>query len=338
MILRSETVEQIIDGAWRGTFVKDVVMTPGQPIGMVRKRRAGGGPTRGVVLLVHGFGQNRYAWHISRRSFSAYLAERGWDVFNVDLRGHGRSIAFDGKRPEVLDEYIHEDVPACVDEALRLGGHDEVVLVGHSMGGIVSYCAAATALKGRVRAIASIGSPYRFGEGHAALKLLRTALHAARATGALDSNPYLPMRWLGRHLKRRKRLWDSPLLPAPVRAWRPGAVEDEVLDEYLAAAFEPTHLGIAFDILAGGDRIVLRSGDGALDYGAAFEALDVPLMVVAGDVDDLAPPASVKPAFERSGSTDKHFRVFPLGHADLIIGREAPTTVWPAIGDFLEAR
>ncbi len=338
MILRSETVEQTIDGPRRGTFVKDVVMTPGQPIGMVRKRLAGEAPTRGTVLLIHGFGQNRYAWHISRRSFSAYLAARGWDVFNVDLRGHGRSSAFDGRRPEVLDEYIHEDLPACVREALRLSGHEQVALIGHSMGGIVSYCAAATALAGRVRALASLGSPYRFGEGHAALKALRGVLHAVKATGALEGNPTLPMRWLGRHLKRRKRLWNSPLLPTPVRAWRPGAVEDEVLDEYLAAAFEPTHLGIAFDIFAGGDRIVLQSDDRALDYGAAFEALDVPLMVIAGDVDDLAPPASVRPAYERSGSRDKHYRVFPFGHADLIIGREAPTTVWPALGEFLDRR
>ena len=53
VILRTETVEQIITGAQRDTFVKQVVMTPGQPIGMVRKYRADLDPsrTRGAPAL-----------------------------------------------------------------------------------------------------------------------------------------------------------------------------------------------------------------------------------------------------------------------------------------------
>ena len=35
---------------------------------------------------------------------------------------------------------------------------------------------------------------------------------------------------------------------------------------------------------------------------------------------------------------DKRFRVFPLGHIDLIVGREATRTVWPLIGEWLLRR
>lgn len=347
MILRTEVVDQVINGAKRATFIKDVVMTPGQPIGMVRKRRAdlaapheakpGEATTRGTVLLIHGFGQNRYTWHVSKRSFSSYLANLGWDVFNVDLRGHGRSLGFDGKRPEIIDEYIQEDLPACAAEAARLSGRKEVVLIGHSMGGLIAYCAGATKLRSHVKAIATIGSPYRFGVGSLRLKALSTALRAVRATGLFDNNPSLPLRFLGKHLQRRRAYWDSRA-PKPVRPWRPGAIEDEILEEYCGLAFEHTHFGIGLDIIAGGDRIALHSGDGRIDYGHAFEFLNVPLMVIAGDADDIAPPGSVKAAYERSNSSDRTYRLFPLGHVDLVLGREAVTTVWPTISEWLDRR
>ncbi len=351
MILRTEIVEQSIDFDQRATFVKQVVMTPGQPIGMVRKRRrdlaeregikgrlSDSPPpvTRGAVLLIHGFAQNRYTWHLPSRSFSCYLADRGWDVFNVDLRGAGRSQRFDAKRPEVLDEYILEDIPACAREVQRLSGHPRVALVGHSMGGLVSYCSAATALKGSVQAIATLGSPYRFGAGRAFLKALAWVLETTRLTGAFDRNLDLPTRLVGRHLHKRRALWNLPFLPTPVRGWRSGNVDDQVLDEYLARAFDRTNLQIAFDILAGGDRVALRSRDGSMDYGRAFEALRVPLLVVAGDRDDLAPPESVRPAYDMSRSPEKAYRVFPVGHMDLVVGDDATTTIWPTVGDFLD--
>ena len=348
MILRTEIVEQSIDFEQRATFVKQVVMTPGQPIGMVRKRRrdlaeaegikerTGAPATRGAALLIHGFAQNRYTWHLPSRSFACYLADRGWDVFNVDLRGAGRSQRFDAKRPEVLDEYILEDIPACAHEVQRLSGHDRIALVGHSMGGLISYSCAATALKGEVQAIATLGSPYRFGAGRKFLSGLAWLLQASRLTGAFDRNLDLPTRLVGRHLRRRRALWNMALFPSPVRGWRSGNIHDQVLDEYLARAFDRTNLQIAFDILAGGDRVALHSLDGTMDYGRAFEALRVPLLVIAGDRDDLAPPESVRPAYEMSRSPDKSYRVFPVGHMDLLVGDDATTTVWPTVADFLD--
>lgn len=312
-------------------------MTPGQPIGMVRKYRPDA-PIKGVVMLIHGFGQNRYTWHISSRSFSAYLAEAGWDVYNVDLRGHGRSLRFDGRRPRALDEYVQEDLPSCAAEAMRISGVDRVFLIGHSMGGLISYCASATQLRRNVQGIVTLGSPYRFGKGSIPMQVLARTLNTLRMTGALDRPIELPLKMLGKHLRKRRSLWDNPLLPSPVKPWRPGSLESHVLEEYLKLAFERTNLSIAFDILAGGDRVALQSSDGRVDYGTAFETLATPLLVVAGDCDDLAPPESCKAAYDRSRSPDKTYRVFPCGHVDIVIGREAVSSIWPLIGDWLDAR
>ena len=339
MILRTETVEQAIDGNERGVFVKDVVMTPGpHPLGMVRKRLVDEHETRGTVILIHGFGQNRYTWHSSRRSFANYLARVGWDVFNVDLRGQGRSGRFGAPRPRVMYEYIEEDVPAFIREAIALSGHDRVFLVGHSMGGLISYAVGSTSMRQHVRGIVTIGSPYRFGQGSALLMLLRDAAGAIGWTGLFDSNPALPVRFVGKHLQKRAALWDNRILPLPIRGWVPGGVEKEVLDEYLSKTFEHTSLAVALDIFKAGSRQGWKSLDGMIDYSMAFEMLDRPLLVIAGTEDQLAPPESVRPAFVGSKSSDKTYRAWPLGHLDLVMGREATRTVWPMVKEWIARR
>lgn len=335
MILRTEIVEQAIDTDKRALFIKDVVMTTGpHPLAMVRKRLAHG-ELRGTIMLVHGFGQNRYTWHSSRRSFANYLASEGWDVFNVDLRGHGRSRKFGAPMPRLLDEYIREDMPTFVREALALSGHSKLFLVGHSMGGLISYSVAGSSLRQQVAGIVTIGSPYRFGQGSALLLALREIAALVGITGLFDRNPALPVRLIGRHLHKRAGLLDSEFLPMPIRGWVPGGMERDLLVEYLKKSFEHTTLAVALDIFKAGRNDGWKSLDGMVDYGTSFEMLDRPLLVVAGSEDHLAPPESVRPAYAASRSTDKTYRAFPFGHIDLIMGREATGTVWPLVRDWL---
>ena len=77
---------------------------------------------------------------------------------------------------------------------------------------------------------------------------------------------------------------------------------------------------------------------GLTGYAGAFEGVDLPLLIIAGTRDDLAPPASVQPAYEHSRSRDKTYRTFPRGHIDLIVGRDAPLTVWPLLEAWMRQR
>ena len=136
-ILRSTQVEQTIDGPARGLFVKELVVARNDrdvPLAMVRKRRADSETTHAPVLLIHGYGQNRYAWHLPSRSFSNYLASEGFDVFNLELRGHGRSRYLGAKRPADVSDFVREDVPAAVAEVQRLSSNRPVFMIGHSLG------------------------------------------------------------------------------------------------------------------------------------------------------------------------------------------------------------
>eukprot|EP00002_Diphylleia_rotans_P031176 TRINITY_DN6467_c0_g1_i1.p1 TRINITY_DN6467_c0_g1~~TRINITY_DN6467_c0_g1_i1.p1 ORF type:complete len:251 (+),score=43.14 TRINITY_DN6467_c0_g1_i1:380-1132(+) len=48
--------------------------------------------SRGAILLIHGYSQNFHTWHTpGSRSLPDYLAQEGFDVFCIDLRGSIRS-------------------------------------------------------------------------------------------------------------------------------------------------------------------------------------------------------------------------------------------------------
>lgn len=303
---------------------------------MVRKRLlSNGGGTLAPILLVHGFGQNRYAWHLPARSFANYLARVGFDVFNLDLRGHGRSRHFGARTPRSVDEYVSEDLPIAIEEVLSHTDKRAPFLVGHSLGGLICY-AAAPKLAGAVSGVASIGSPYHFARGSFSLQAIGVFIDALRRVGVPHVGVPVPLYPVGAFIRTIRRVADSPFYPIPIRGWHAGALEPHVLDQHLRLAFDRagiTELRSMFEW--GRDK---RFGGKAQDYVERFEAMNLPLLVVSGSNDDLAPPASVRPAFERSRSKDKTYRTAPLGHIDLLVGRDAPLSTWPLVANWIEKR
>src|SRR5438128_2664265 len=118
-----ETVEQVTHDGATVVVHKHVLTLPGKPrLALVRKHLPEGA-TRPPVMLIHGFAQNRYSWHTSRRSMSAWLAQRGFDVYNLELRGHGKSRG--DARGERFADYVEDLVRAmrALDEPPFLVAH-----------------------------------------------------------------------------------------------------------------------------------------------------------------------------------------------------------------------
>ena len=92
-----------------------------------------GDPDGPAVVLLHGGGQTRHAWGSTAR----VLAERGWHVYRVDLRGHGESDwPDDGDYgPEAFAGDVY---------AIATALPEPPVLVGASLGGIASMVAIGT--------------------------------------------------------------------------------------------------------------------------------------------------------------------------------------------------
>jgi alpha-beta hydrolase superfamily lysophospholipase len=344
-ILRTTKVDQTIDRDERGAFVKELVVARSGgsgrdevPLAMVRKRSALEDGTRAPVVLIHGYGQNRYAWHLPSRSFSNYLARAGFDVFNLELRGHGRSRHLGARRPSHVADFVREDVPAAIEEVQRLSGGRPVYLVGHSLGGLVSY-ASAPSLGSAVAGVITLGSPYHFTRGSWALTALGDAMLAFDRRVHLGEGALALKGW-GEAVRLARVLVESPIFPLPIRGFAPGSMEPAVLSQHMSLAMDQgsiTVLRNMFRSAAEARRAGHRLG-GLTGYASDFEAMNLPLLVIAGSRDDLAPPASVEPAYERSSSVDKAYRVFPRGHIDLIMGRDAPQTVWPLVESWLGAR
>ena len=93
----------------------------------------GKGTSRGTVLIVHGLGEHigRYAHVVAR------LNSWGWSVVGYDQRGHGRSEGLRGRLPARDDLLV--DLAQLVD-AVRASHNGPLVLLGHSLGGLVAAC------------------------------------------------------------------------------------------------------------------------------------------------------------------------------------------------------
>jgi pimeloyl-ACP methyl ester carboxylesterase len=335
LILHQRAVRQAVDRDDHDDFLKDVIVTTGPvPLAMVRKRSATIETTRAPVLLIHGFGQNRHAWHLPSRSFANHLAREGFDVFNLDLRGHGRSRHLSSARARNVSDYVSEDLPAAIAEVSRQSGNRRVFLIGHSLGGLISY-AAAPSMNGAVAGIVTLGSPYHFARGSLELQAVAVLVRALRVARVRSVGAPVAMRVIASAMRKLRVVADGPL-PMPLRGWRPSAIEPHVLDEHLRLAFD--HAGLD-EMLAMFDWAnAKRFGGEREDYVELFESFDVPLLVIAGDDDELAPPQSVRPAFVRSASLDKTYRSLPFGHVDMLVGREAPKHTWPLVVRWLTAR
>jgi alpha-beta hydrolase superfamily lysophospholipase len=89
------------------------------------------GPALGNVVIVHGLGE-----HIGRyQALVDDLNAAGWNVCGFDLRGHGASGGARGRIPR--DDSLLRDLGRVI-EHLRDFREGPIVLLGHSLGGLVA--------------------------------------------------------------------------------------------------------------------------------------------------------------------------------------------------------
>jgi len=79
------------------------------------------------IVLVHGSWGSSAMW----MGYSQYLSQKGWDVYALDLRGHGKS---EGEVAGATMADYADDIAHVVAEH----GLNNPVVIGHSMGGLVA--------------------------------------------------------------------------------------------------------------------------------------------------------------------------------------------------------
>ena len=290
------------------------------------RRRPRGQPRITPVLLVHGIGMNRQAldFGVERWSLAAALSAGGLDCFALDLRGHGGSR----RRPPAvaatwtLDQYLSLDLPAALDAIERATGERRVLFVGHSQGALLGL-AAAQRYPDRIAGVVALAPPVQTPPVAAKdllLKLARWRLFRPLSALAAPLSGW----------------WQPPVAGLAIQL---GNMERQVYRRMLMNGMEELQPGVVehFRLLALEQR--LGSWDGSEDWREGLATCRQPALFVAAPRDGLAPQAGVEVGFARWGGEKALLVAAPeVGHGDLLLGKRAPTELFPVVRDWLTAR
>ncbi|EQC48731.1 alpha/beta fold hydrolase [Bacteriovorax sp. DB6_IX] len=83
------------------------------------------------LIVTHGIGE-----HLGRHSYMNNLCGHDVNVFQYDLRGHGRST---GEKAYISDfTKFHDDLEDCLEYLKEKYGMEKFILFGHSMGALIT--------------------------------------------------------------------------------------------------------------------------------------------------------------------------------------------------------
>lgn len=291
------------------------------------------------VILCHGLSSNRFTWDLPGVSLARFLAERGHDVWALELRGGGRSKKLASGKPVsrdyTFDVHVERDAPAAIAYVLKTTGAEKIDWVGHSMGGILLYAFLTRFGGGKIRRGCAIGSP---GTMHRAPKFFQ------RVTSIIPP----PKRWPVIHTKfflnfalpfiRLGLLRDSFAANLGNIGARRATAMAVNMAENLSTRLT---LHIGYMVRKGSIR---QFPPGTFSYQDNIGEIETPLLLIAGGKDRLVPPPLVKFAHDNIASAEKRFVVFSranghsadYGHTDLVVGARAHEEVWPEIAKWLE--
>ena len=221
------------------------------------------------IILTHGWGANSTEWDYLKKELAGDFQLIVWD-----LPGLGRST-----RPTNRD-YSMENLSRDLEVVLGLAGERPAVLLGHSIGGMITltFCRLfPEALRARVRAIALVQTTYT--------NPVRTTNMAGLFT-ALERPVIVPLMHL--------TIWLSPLVwLSNWMSYLNGSAFLSTKSSGFAGTetWEELNFVTRFQLQAS-PAVLARGMFGMLRYDAtaALKAIDVPALVLAGDRDPVCTP------------------------------------------------
>ncbi len=319
----------------------DVRLVEIQPAGYVTLHRYPAGEKKfsDAVVLCHGLGANRFNFDLDdETSLVRFLCGRGFEVWSVELRHCGLSKGSEGRFADhggtAFEDLLDVDVRVALEWLNQ--HHPGFFWVGHSLGGMLGMAWAGLRRTPFLRGVVAIGSPLWPAEAvklHGAARLVRLATLL----------PVVHFRSLARALfpitGRRPRFY--------TRAMTTGEQMDRKrLGKAVVNLVENVSSSLLEQLWNWKQTASFSSRDGNHDYFEALSRIEEPVLLLAGEADLVAPPASIFPGYEKLKVEDRQLRIFGVdrgdehdyAHGDLLLGQHAPKEVFPALAEWLETR
>ena len=268
-----------------------------------------------------------------------YLAKEGFDVWNLSLRGTGRSLnpLKGGPKSWTLDDMMDRDLPAVIRYVQKESGRPKVAFLGYEMGGLLLYGYVEKTGGPGLAALATIAAPVTF--NHPRQEPLKRLLK-------LEGSPTLKKLFLSLNSPFLARAL-IPFVPKlEAIFYNPENIDDEVKAKFLEEALAEINPGVLDHLLSMIKRGEFISAQGNFSYRKNLARIQLPSLFVGGEEDRLAPPEALRVIHRAVSSTDRTLRIFgpgskdsaSYGHIDLILGKRAREEVFPAIGRWLKER
>ena len=293
----------------------------------------------GAVVMLHGLATNRINLHPDEEhSIALSLAQDGFDVFAIELRGAGLSRCLDEARPKDwgFGDYAAKDLPTALSFIRGKIEGRPLHALGHSMGGML-LLQHEIHHPGSFQSMVIVGTPYLKGLKlqPRERRLLSTIATVAPETGPIGLLPLRKVAGVAGHFSGMSNWFADGMVIN-------GANTDPALLTRMAQegiSDLPVRLLREFH-----ERINATDAyHGPFKFEELLHDVKCPTLVLSGTVDNIAPVDAVEKLAQLLGSTILHYREMGVkngcltdyGHVDLLVGKRARQEVFPLVADFL---
>ena len=294
-------------------------------------------PAKGSpIILAHGISSNHKFWNLNTDySLALYLQQQGFDVYNIDFRGHGyASHDAKGKKQHggwSIDSYGVFDIDAAIKHVQKTHPQEEPIYIAHSLGGmaLISYMAQhdSSALK----AIVIVGTPFDFRHPD-------PLLHLAKI-GAGISFFTIPSPFLA-HIAS---LFHRTPAGIDTMLWGDNTMSTKVRKEMYRSIVSPMTPKELQQIAKTLSKEAYSPLEGDRSYAHVLQKQNIPALFLAGRADRVAPVDRVLGYYNQLGSTHKKCIILGkeygfsinYGHLDYALAKAAPQEIFPLITQWI---